>query len=175
MIFIGYQGIGKSCLAERNINFIDLESSNFWYDYKGEKKRDPYWYLPYCSIAENLSAQGYDVFVSSHSVVRDRLAYSQEYVVTIYPAPYLKDEWIEKLQKRYEASHSDKDYKAWMNAKDRYLDNIQELKDSAVHDIVIQSMNYHLDKLIYNYQKRKGRAREEMLYDERGVARYQRI
>lgn len=56
MIFIGYQGIGKSTLAGYN-RYIDLESGNFWIN----GKRDENWYIPYCNIAEHLSEQGYRV------------------------------------------------------------------------------------------------------------------
>lgn len=34
MIVIGYQGIGKSTLANKDLRFIDLESGNFWVDGK---------------------------------------------------------------------------------------------------------------------------------------------
>ena len=34
MIIIGYQGVGKSTLANKDDKFIDLESSSFWV--KGE-------------------------------------------------------------------------------------------------------------------------------------------
>ena len=70
MIIIGYQGIGKSTLANCNLNYVDLESSNFYID--GKRADD--WYKPYCKIAEHLSQQGYYVFVSSHKVVRDELS-----------------------------------------------------------------------------------------------------
>ena len=66
MIVIGYQGIGKSTLANKDLRFIDLESGNFWVD--GKRADD--WYKPYCQIAEHLSRQGYIVFTSSHEVVR---------------------------------------------------------------------------------------------------------
>ena len=116
MIVIGYQGIGKSTLAGRNNRFIDLESGNFWVD--GKRADD--WYKPYCQIAEHLSQQGYIVFTSSHEVVRKQLENSGETIVVVYPSIKLKDEWIAKLEKRYEESGLEKDYKALMNAKDRY-------------------------------------------------------
>ena len=117
MIVIGYQGIGKSTLAGRNNKFIDLESSNFWID--GKRADD--WYKPYCKIAEHLSQQGYIVFTSSHEVVRKQLEDSDEIVVLAFPSAELKWEWIAKLEKRYEESGLEKDYKALMNAKDRYI------------------------------------------------------
>ena len=109
MIVIGYQGIGKSTLSNKDLRFVDLESGNFWVD----GKRSDDWYKVYCNIAVHLSQQGYDVFVSSHEVVRKELAKSNEIVVIICPAVSLKDEWIEKLKTRWEQSQLDKDYKAY--------------------------------------------------------------
>lgn len=150
MIIIGYQGIGKSTLASRDICYIDLESGNFWVD--GKRAED--WYKPYCQIAEHLSQQGYAVFTSSHEVVRERLKNSTETVVIVYPAVELKDEWIAKLEKRYQESGLEKDYKALMNAKDRYAENIQELENCGIpYKIVLRSIDYDLDEVIYDFVK----------------------
>lgn len=143
MIFIGYQGIGKSTLAG-NGRYIDLESGNFWIN----GRRDENWYIPYCHIAEHLSEQGYRVFTSSHEVVRNYLSTSNEDCFVVYPALHLKDEWIAKLKLRYENSKLDKDYKAYMNAVDRYEDNIKEIMDCGFIRIQIDNMDYNLDELI---------------------------
>ena len=116
MIVIGYQGIGKSTTADRDICYIDLESGNFWID--GKRADD--WYKPYCKIAEHLSQQGYIVFTSSHEVVREQLKNSTETVVVVYPANELRESWIERLWMRYQETGLDKDYKAYANAKARY-------------------------------------------------------
>ena len=146
MIVIGYQGIGKSTLAGKN-NCIDLESGNFWHN----GARQDNWYVFYCKIAEHLSQQGYTVFVSSHEVVRNRLRkYSNEQLHIIYPSVELKDEWISKLKKRFEDTKLDKDYKAWMNAEDRYVENINELKNSGIDCIEINDMDYSLEDIINN-------------------------
>lgn len=141
MIIIGYQGIGKSTLSNEDVNYIDLESSNFWID--GERADD--WYKPYCKIAEHLSRQGYRVFVSSHECVRTTLKDSNEQVVCCVPAVSLKEQWIEKLKKRYESDQSDKNYKAYMNAVDRYEDNIMEIEFSGFPLVFLTSMDYDLD------------------------------
>lgn len=146
MIIIGYQGIGKSTLAGKN-NCIDLESGNFWHN--GVRPNN--WHIFYCQIAEHLSNQGYNVFVSSHNVVRNRLKkYSQQQIYIVYPSVELKDEWIDKLKKRFESSKLEKDYKAWMNAEDRYVDNIKELKNSGINCVEIIDMNYSLEDIISN-------------------------
>ena len=151
MIVIGYQGIGKSSLAGRDRKYIDLESSNFWVD--GKRAED--WYKPYCNIAEHLSKQGYIVFTSSHEVVRNRLANSTEPVVVVYPAPELKDLWIDKLENRYRETRSDKDYKALMNAKERYLENIQELANSHINfKIMLKDFDYDLEAILTHFRNR---------------------
>ena len=150
MIIIGYQGIGKSTLAESEIKCIDLESGNFWID--GQRRDN--WYAPYCEIALDLSRQGYIVFTSSHAVVRDYLMrkillnkdHKQIYVC--YPILGLKDEWIAKLEDRYMKSKLEKDYKAWKNAEVRYEENIIELANSRFKQLPIMSMNYDLRKIV---------------------------
>ena len=143
MIIVGYQGIGKSTLAGKN-NCIDLESGNFWVD----GKRDEKWYIPYCQIANHLSEQGYTIFTSSHEVVRKELLKSKEHVCVVYPSIVLRDEWINKLRDRYNASGLEKDYKALMNAIDRYEENIKELERSGFDRFEIISMDYSLEEII---------------------------
>lgn len=144
MIIIGYQGIGKSTLAGK-YKYIDLESGNFWHN----GIRQDNWYVFYCKIAEHLSQQGYNVFVSSHEVVRNRLRkYSNEQLCVVFPSVELKDQWIDKLKKRFESTKLEKDYKAWMNAEDRYTENINELKNSGISYIEIKDINYSLEDIL---------------------------
>lgn len=144
MIIIGYQGIGKSSVTKEYEGYIDLESSNFRID--GVRPDD--WYKYYCKIAESLSAQGYIVFLSSHKVVRDELRDSHEQVYTIFPSLELKDDWINRLQKRYDKTQLDKDYRALMNAKDVYDENIKDLLNNSINPIEITNINYKLEDII---------------------------
>lgn len=145
MIIIGYQGIGKSTLASKENNFIDLESSNFFHN----GVRPDNWYIYYCNIAAHLSKQGFNVFVSSHEVVRNRLKkYFDEPLISIIPSINLKDEWIRKLEERYNNHKSEKNYKAWMNAVDRYEDNINEIKNSGIGFIEIENIDYNLEDIM---------------------------
>lgn len=151
MIIFGYQGIGKSTLTSKMDSFcIDLESSNFYVD----GVRDPNWYKVYCQIAINLHKQGYTVFMSAHKVVRDYMyeivngTNLYKYVCIIHPDLRLKDEWIKKLEDRYNDTQKDKDYRAWKNAEVSYEENISELMDSKFVDIVIDSMDYSLEKIV---------------------------
>ena len=151
MIIIGYQGIGKSSLAGRGNKFIDLESGNFWVD--GKRADD--WYKPYCQIAEHLSQQGYIVFTSSHEVVRKQLKHSREVVVLCYPSLKLKNMWIDKLENRYRDTGLEKDYKALMNAKDRYEENIRELMDdNFAYKMELSNLDYDLEASIIHFRNR---------------------
>lgn len=150
MIIVGYQGIGKSTLAKNGNGFIDLESSNFFVN--GVRQND--WYIPYCNIAMNLSEQGYTVFVSSHECVRNYLSFhaDQTRLVIVCPSLRLKDQWIEKLEKRYQDTGLVKDYKAMMNAKDRYEENIKELMNTVGFEILqIDTMDYKLSDVIASF------------------------
>lgn len=150
MIIVGYQGIGKSTLAKNGNGFIDLESSNFFVN--GVRQND--WYIPYCNIAMNLSEQGYTVFVSSHECVRNYLFFhaDQARLVIVCPSLRLKDQWIEKLEKRYQDTGLVKDYKAMMNAKDRYEENIKELMNTVGFEILqIDTMDYKLSDVIASF------------------------
>ena len=148
MIVIGYQGIGKSTLADREKGYIDLESSCFRID--GIRADD--WYKAYSNIALDLSRQGYDVFTASHAVVREWLAThnkTNENIVICYPADFLKDLWVEKLEDRYNKTGLQKDLIAWKNAEDRYVDNINEMIADAdkygFGKCCLMSMDYDLE------------------------------
>ena len=136
--------------------FIDLESSNFWVN--GERSED--WAKVYAKLALELSKQGFIVFTSSHKVVRDELdelTYEDEYydedVVVVYPSLSLKDEWIEKLRLRYESTKLDKDYRAYMNAKEKYEENISELMENPFDEIILSNIDYNLREAILEFKE----------------------
>lgn len=157
MIVIGYQGIGKSTLAAKSFRYIDLESSSFWFDDPETKQkiRHIMWYAMYCNVAEDLSRQGYTVFVSSHQPVRERLLKSDEYVITCVPSLDLKDKWIKKLRLRYENSGLEKDYKAYMNAADSFTENVTEMMNSGFDVLEVEDMDYDLKKLLEVCDRRR--------------------
>lgn len=142
MICIGYQGIGKSSIAGKN-RFVDLESGNFWV----EGERVECWYKIYCNIAEHLSKQGYTVLMSSHKIIRDEFNFRGMEFVVIAPSIELKDSWIKRLQERYDKSGLSKDYKALMNAKDCYEQNIADLCGEK-NIKLITSMQYDLEEIL---------------------------
>lgn len=145
MIVIGYQGIGKTTLAERESGFIDLESSNFWHN----SKRPDDWYIYYCKIAISLSKLGYIVFVSSHIEVRNYLDENADgqLVVAVFPSLDIEEEWVEMLERRYKNDKSDKNYRAWLGAKANFKDNIWSMM-SFKFTCKIKNMNYSLAHLV---------------------------
>lgn len=134
VIYICYQGVGKSSTVNECDFFIDLESSNFK-DENGYRTDD--WYVYYVNLAFDLASQGYSVFISSHDVVRKRVSYMKdEYypnidIYVVYPSVELKDKWIERLEKRYDENPTKKNKIAWLNAKGRFSENIAEMKKDA--------------------------------------------
>lgn len=145
-IVVGYQGVGKSTLAYHNRNVIDLESSNFFID----GKRDEKWYIPYCNIARSFARQGYIVCVSSHEVVRKELERKPaDEQVIVYPVLALKDTWIKSLQRRYEMTGSEKNFKALKHAEQCYEQDISDLASQGGFDHVqITSMDYNLQNML---------------------------
>ena len=154
-IYICYQGVGKSSTVNECDFFIDLESSNFK-DENGYRTDD--WYVYYVNIAFDLASQGYSVFVSSHDVVRRQISYMKDKyypnirVAIVYPTVDIKDEWIERLEKRYEENPTEKNKVAYLNAKDRFAENIAEMEkdvdDFGFDKVEINTCKYKLiDKL----------------------------
>ena len=151
LIVCGYQGVGKSTLCRNGevvtdhpeVRCIDLESGNFWYD--GKRPFD--WFRYYANFAKHLAAQGYVVFTASHKVFRDWMREQGIGFITLSPSVDLKDSWIEKLEKRYQATLLDKDYKALMNAKEKFEENVQELQAEPNH-YIIQEQYYHMADVV---------------------------
>ena len=148
MIIIGFPGIGKSTLACNNYRFVDLESSYF----KTPDIRNEDWVVEYCQCAVYLSLHGFIVFVSSHKAVRDYIAKmrTNELVACIFPSERIKEQWIKKLEDRYMDSGLDKDYRAFIRARDHYDDDIRELysDDGISYKWIITNINYNLEEEI---------------------------
>lgn len=141
MIIIGYPGIGKSTLAGKDYKYIDLESSNF--KINGQRSED--WYKTYCKVAEDLSKQGYIVFVSCHSAVREALRGSEEIVAVAFPT-VKKAAWLTKLRDRYEETNSYKDRIAYERVRDHYDEDITDLCGCDIsYKIWLNNMGYDLE------------------------------
>lgn len=149
MIIIGYPGIGKTSLGGRYSQYIDLESSNW----NGPDNTKPdMWWVSYCKVAEDLSKQGYVVFVSCHPPVQNYFEESYEHVILIYPSLDLKEDWINRLSCRYEKDRSVKNLTALNNADLHYDKQIMALNCSPFENkLVLKDMNYILDDEITNF------------------------
>lgn len=143
MIYVGYQGIGKSTLAHMIPNVIDLESGNFFVN--GYRHED--WFMIYANIANHLSNQGKVVFTSSHKQLRSYMNKMGIPFTVIFPSIELRKQWIAKLKQRWEETKRDKDFKAWVNATEKYNENIRDLSKEK-SKIVITDMDYSLENLI---------------------------
>lgn len=148
MIYVGYQGVGKSTIAGKH-KCIDLESSCFLID--GKKVTD--WEKIYVNIAEELSSQGYNVFISSHKEVREELVMRGEHFAIIYPSLDLKDEWINRLHNRYGVTKSYKDERAYKRALVHYEDDINDIngmcmRHSGIETIELLNLNYDLLSIV---------------------------
>ena len=150
MIIIGFPGIGKSTLACNNDKFVDLESSYF----KTPDVRNEDWVVEYCKLAEFLSKNGSIVFISSHKAVRDYIAKmrTNELVTCVFPSKRVREQWVKKLEDRYMNSGLDKDYRAFIRARDHYDDDIRELySDGIPYKWVITDINYDLEEEIEKF------------------------
>lgn len=149
MIIIGYPGVGKTSLAGRYHQYIDLESSNW----NGPDNTKPdMWWWSYGKVAEDLSRQGYRVFVSCHPSVQKYFEESNEYIIVLYPSIELKEEWIKRVLDRYERDRSMKNLAALNNVDLYYDKQINSLNNSPFKNkLVLKDMNYTLDNEIDNF------------------------
>ena len=157
MVITGYQGIGKSTLASKNKDIIDLESTCFWKDEDGFKTRPDDWYVYYCQIALDLSKQGYTVFVSCHPKVREFLEKHRgmEKFCLIFPCKSIKDEWISRLKARYDDTKEEKDLNALSRAVEHFDEDIDRLYYECYYGIEwysnaikIEDINYDLQEIV---------------------------
>ena len=85
--------------------------------------------------------------MSSHKVIREELTNRGIEFTTICPSLKLKEQWINRLQERFDRTRSTKDFKALKNAKEMYEENIKDLA-SERNRIIITDINYDLNDLI---------------------------
>lgn len=146
-IVIGYPGIGKSTLSDKDKDFIDLESSMFH-----EDDRPEVWEYIYCNVAINLASQGYVVLTSSHEKIRDYLITNERDldipVFTCFPSYKIQKQWINRLQERYHTDMSAKNLKAYLHAFEMFEKDVREFRRMKCKQIEIDDMNYDLGSLL---------------------------
>ena len=150
MIIIGYPGVGKTSLAGRYHQYIDLESSHF---NDAFREKPDGWFIPYCKVAEDLSRQGYRVFVSCHREVQEYLYdCSTEYIMVLYPDIKLKEQWLDRVTKRYNSDPTMKNKKAMENVEKYWDMHINSLMNSPFENkLELKDINYTLDNEIDNF------------------------
>ena len=149
MIFCGYQGVGKSSICNRENGYIDFESSNFFVN----EMRPNAWIDIYINQALSLNEQGYDVFLSTHKALRNRLNELNIDFTVITPSIDLKEQWIKRLSNRYNNNPSVKNMKALNNAEVCYEENVKDLcSESKV--IMITNTDYDLKEIIREYKEK---------------------
>lgn len=141
MIIIGYLGVGKSTVSNKNPNYIDFDSSMF--------PKEEGWEKDYVERAEALSEQGFTVFVSAHKAVQDLLLSSKEKVIAVYPAVGMRHTWIKKLSERYDKTHFESDKRALERCVECFSFDIAAMSSLPFKKIELrQSSGYDLEKMI---------------------------
>jgi hypothetical protein len=128
MIYCGYQGCGKSTYCRNNPDTtIDLDSSNF-------VKKDK-WENLYVALAHSLSFAGYNVFISAHQVVINRLIEEGIVFELLIPEQNPKA-WRNRLEFRYNINPT----QANMNAILDFDKNYE--KDMAFYETLTCKKHY---------------------------------
>ena len=154
MIFVGYYGIGKSTLCERNPTFIDLESKFFrdrnndtgWLGGKSKGLNNYIW------LVKTLNDSGRHVFVSSDGDIRFALLNEKDLdrnqIVYICPEKNLKDVWLSKLYKRWVDTSDRKDWFSYIHATKKFKEDIESMEADHIKTIWIKDAEYDLNDLI---------------------------
>ncbi len=156
MIIFGYQGIGKSSLANSPADalYIDLESSMFRTPMHPERSED--WFQAYGNIVCDLDKQGKFVFSACHQQIRDYIASEKDLkgVISVicYPSLELREEWLYRLRQRWMDTQLPKDKAALDFAEASYSSSIKALdKDTDYDHLILTRMNYNLHDILISY------------------------
>lgn len=160
MIIFGYQGIGKSSLANSPTGalYIDLESSMFRTPMHPERSED--WFQAYGNIVCDLDKQGKFVFSACHQQIRDYIASEKDLKGVVaaicYPSLELREEWLYRLRQRWMDTQLPKDKAALDFAEASYSSSIKALdKDTDYDHIILNNMNYNLMNILISYYNYK--------------------
>lgn len=163
MIIVGYPGIGKTSIIDREKGIIDLESYFFHNPLDTLNGSDYGWERRYCDVAIDLHQQGYTVCVSSHEAVQIYLKDHQEkhlgFVALVYPAPTdeMREKWIKRLRDRYYESRRadasphwciDKNYRALQRAEECYALDTMIMSQSPLFKYEITDIPYDLNDVV---------------------------
>lgn len=162
MVIIGFPAIGKSSYQKDQARFttwegpkcIDLESSDF--------VKCPNWEVSYANTAIDLSNQGFDVFCSSHKLVREALLKKKEdgeldKLFIIYPSITVYDAWLTRCKNRYYTTKLEKDSRSLARVQNFFQADVMELdeevKAGKYTDACVIDGPYSLDRIIRGFRK----------------------
>ena len=163
MVILGFPAIGKSSYQKDQARFtawegprcIDLESSNFI-------KKGP-WYDSYANLAVDLSNQGYDVFCSTHKLVREALLKKKEdgeldKLFIIYPSITVYNAWLTRCKNRYYTTKLEKDSRSFARVQNFFQADVMELdeevKAGKYTDAYVIDGPYSLNRIIGEFRKK---------------------
>ena len=160
MIFVGYYGIGKSTLCERNPTFIDLESKYF-----RDRENDVGWLggskglNNYIWLVRSLNDAGRHIFVSSDKDIRQFIlndkGIDKDQVVYICPEKTLKDVWLSKLYKRWVDTSDKKDWFSYIRSTKKFKEDIESMEADNIKTIWLKDADYNLEDLLAKYVKKE--------------------
>lgn len=167
LIICGYPGIGKSHVGGWN-NCIDLESGFFSYR-NGMPQKTEYWVPQYCGLAVDLALQGYTVLVSTHKEVIQQLMMNKEWAlhgdtVIFCPDHRYKNEWVKRLEKRYNTDRSEKNKRSLERVKEHFRDDLSYMHDYGLPIYMPAAMDYDLKDYITMIQNT--RCKEEAVHND---------
>ena len=163
MVIIGFPAIGKSSYQKDQARFttwegprcIDLESSDF--------VKCPNWEVSYANTAIDLTNQGFDVFCSSHKLVREALLKKKEdgeldKLFIIYPSIIVYDAWLTRCKNRYYTTKLEKDSRSLARVQNFFQADVMELdeevKAGKYTDAYVIDGPYSLNRIIGEFRKK---------------------
>ena len=151
-VIMGYQGIGKTTVANDIDIVIDFESSLMKYP---DGTRPEKWEKIYCRQAIELAKNNKIVFISSHECVQKELsnyhAYedSKVWVGAIAPWYSLRQKWLDNLEARYRDTGMSKDHYALINAERGFEQQIRTLSSNpSFTTIFLYNTSYDLSNIL---------------------------
>lgn len=152
MIIFGYPQIGKTTLAKKNKDYIDLDIYQFII--KGKRINNK-WYIPYCQIAEYLSKQGHKILVSTQPDVIEYFYNSSEQIMAILPHPDLirDGKWINKYKDGLRVHEPNEQLIDLAISKidwNKVAESAFNISTIFMRTVYITSMNYDLEAILSN-------------------------
>ena len=147
-IVVTYHGIGKTTCAKSHDNVVDLEYGCF--NINDERSKD--WHKVVAKLAVSLKRQNKIVLLPCHREIRNWLNENGTDFMVVTPCLELKEQWLERLKKRYEEDPSEHNLSVYKVAEIQYDEDVRSLmgEDNVK---VVKDMDYELfDILVYGVE-----------------------